>query len=176
MITIISNKINTLNQISYNNFLEDLEMNQLQCSCGLSGCLIKHGYYTRSIKTPHGIVQLSILRVKCKHCGKTHAIFPVLIVPYSRVLLNTHLSVITAYISKFSFEPIMMDNEYIDESNIKYIIRQFLRHWKERISAFNLSAFDSIEKLSMQCLNTFKRQFMQIKYISNILCYQTHIT
>lgn len=169
MITIISNKINTLNQISYNNFLQDIEMHQLSCSCGLSGCLIKHGYYSRYIKTSYGNIPLSILRVKCKHCGKTHAIFPVLIVPYSNILLNTHLSIITTYISKSSFEPIMMDNEYIDESNIKYIIRQFLRHWKERIAAFRFSVFDSLDILSKQCLNTFKRQFMQIKGTRNIL-------
>lgn len=169
MITIIADKINTLNQISYNNFLQNIEMHQLSCSCGLSGCLIKHGYYSRSIKTSCGIILLSIRRVKCKHCGKTHAIFPVLIVPYSRVLLNTHLSIITTYISKSSFEPIMMANEYIDESNIKYIIRQFLRHWKERIAAFGFSVFDSLDILSKQCLNTFKRQFMQIKCTANIL-------
>ena len=169
MITIITNKINTLNQISYNIFLENIEMHQLSCSCGLSGCLIKHGYYTRFIKTSHGIIQLSILRVKCKHCGKTHAIFPALIVPYSQVLLNTHLSIITAYISKSSFEPIMTANEFIDESNIKYIIRQFIRHWKERIASFEFSVFDSLDILSKQCLNTFKRQFMQIKCTENIL-------
>jgi len=169
MITIISDKINTLNQISYNNFLQNIEMHQLSCSCGLSGCLIKHGYYTRSIKTSHGVIKLSILRVKCKHCGKTHAIFPVLIVPYSRVLLNIHLSIITAYITKSSFEPIMMDNEYIDEGNIKYIIRQFLRHWKERITSFRFSVFDSLDTISKKCLNTFKRQFMQIKCTTNIL-------
>jgi hypothetical protein len=169
MITIISNKINTLNQISYNNFLQNIEIHQLLCSCGLSGCLIKHGYYIRSIKTSCGIIPLSILRVKCKHCGKTHAIFPFLIVPYSNILLDTHLSIITTYISKSSFEPIMMDNEYIDESNIKYIIRQFLRYWKERIAAFEFSVFDSPDILSNQCLNTFKRQFMQIKHTTNIL-------
>lgn len=78
MITIISDKINTLNQISYNNFLQNIEMHQLSCSCGLSGCLIKHGYYTRSIKTSHGVIKLSILRVKCKHCGKTHFYIPCL--------------------------------------------------------------------------------------------------
>lgn len=94
-------------------------MHQFSCSCGLSGCLIKHGYYTRFIKTSHGIIKLSIFRVKCKHCGKTLAIFPALIIPYSQVLLNTHLSIIAAYISKSSFEHIMMANEYINESNIK---------------------------------------------------------
>lgn len=168
MITVFSEKINTLNQISYNKFLDTIGFHQLTCSCGLSGSLIKHGYYNRSIKTPDGIITLSILRMKCKHCGKTHAIFPWTVVPYSQVLLNDHVSIISTYIEKTSFEPIMIANEYIDESNISYIIKQFLRHWKERITAFGFSVTDDILALSKWCLHTFKRQFMQIKCVSNI--------
>lgn len=169
MITVISYEINTLDQISYDEFLNTISYHQLSCSCGLSGCLIRHGYYSRSIKTSRGITSLSILRVKCKHCGKTHAIFPLVIVPYSQMLLNDHISIIAAYTGKASFEPIMMANEYIDESNIRHIIRQFLRHWKERIAAFGFFITGDKKALAEQCLRTFKRQFMQIKCTTNIL-------
>ncbi|WP_423236818.1 DUF6431 domain-containing protein [Clostridium butyricum] len=60
----------------------------------MSGQLIKHAYYNRHIKTPNGIIMLKILRVKCKCCNRTHAIFPECIVPYSQVLLNDHISII----------------------------------------------------------------------------------
>jgi hypothetical protein len=60
----------------------------------------------------------------------------------------------------------MMSNLYIDESNIRYIIRQYLRYWKERITAFTLVLDDTI---SFYCLKILKRQFMQIKCIQNIL-------
>lgn len=176
MITIISDNINTFNEISYNKFLDTINYHQLSCSCGMSGCLNKHGHYNRSIKTSDGIITLSILRVKCKHCGKTHAIFPQVIVPYSQILLNDHISIITAYITKASFEPIMMANENIDESNIGYIIGKYLRHWKERIVTIGLSITDDIVFLSKQCIRTFKRQFMQIKCITNILFSNNHIT
>jgi len=169
MITVMTDKINTLNQISYYEFLDTIHYFQLACSCGLAGCLIKHGYYDRSIKAPGGIILLSILRVKCKHCGKTHAIFPYMIVPYSRILLKDHISIITAYTDKASFKPIMLANVFIDESNICYIIRQFLRHWKKRIAAFGFSITNAGNILSGQCLDTFRRQFMQIKCIPNIL-------
>lgn len=169
MITIITDKINTFNQISYNKFLEGLDYHRLSCSCGMSGCLINHGYYNRCIKTSEGIITLSIMRVKCSHCGKTHAIFPQFIVPYSQILLNDHLSIIAAYLDKLSFEPIMLANEHIDESNIRYIIKQYLRHWKQRIAAFEFSIYDSSHCLSTNCLITFKRQFMQNKSTSNIL-------
>lgn len=169
MITINSIKINTLTQISYDIFLQSIQIHQLPCTCGLSGFLTKHGYYTRSVKNPDGIIKLSVLRVKCSHCGKTHAIFPMMIVPYSQVLLKEHLSIINAYLSHTSFDPIMLANEFIDESNICYIIRQYLRHWKERIAAFNFTLSDTPELLSGKCINLFKRQFMQIKCTLNIL-------
>ena len=64
----------------------------------MSGQLIKHAYYNRHIKTPNGIIELTILRVKCKCCNKTHAIFPTCIVPYSQVLLKDHLSILNLII------------------------------------------------------------------------------
>lgn len=169
MITLITDKINTFNQISYSKFLDTINFHQLSCSCAFSGCLIKHGFYKRSIKTPEGFITLSILRMKCKHCGKTHAIFPKFIVPYSQILLNDHLSILRAYTSNDSFELIMTANEYIDESNIRYVISRYLRYWKEPIAAFGFSITDDIVSIIRHCLSTFKRQFMQIKYIPNII-------
>ena len=176
MITIITDKSNTLNQISYNKFLDNINYHQLLCSCGMAGCLTKHGYYSRSIKTSDGIVILSILRVKCKHCGKTHAIFPHVIVPYSQILLREHISILTAYTNKTSFEFIMLDIISIDESNIRYVISRYLSHWKEIITAFGFSIIDDILTISKQCLSIFKRQFMQIKCVTNILFSNNHIT
>ncbi|WP_425359771.1 DUF6431 domain-containing protein [Clostridium beijerinckii] len=132
----------------------------------MSGQLIKHAYYDRHIKMLEGVITLTILRVKCTCCGKTHAIFPESIVPYSQIILTDHTTIINAYNSGFSFEPIMMANEFIDESNISYIIKQYLRYWKERISSFKIPLDLSISK---QCLKLFKQQFMQIKCIQNIL-------
>ena len=86
-----------------------------------------------------GKTSIIILRVRCKSCGKTHAIFPECIVPYSQILLSDHISIINTYNSKASFEPIMLANEFIDESNIFYIIKQYLEHWKERITSFKIS-------------------------------------
>ena len=159
-------KIKSLTQKNYNEFVKNINLNKLTCSCGMSGQLIKHAYYDRHIKMPEGVVTLTILRVKCTCCGKTHAVFPENIVPYSQILLTDHIAIINAYNSGSSFEPIMMVNEFIDESNISYIIKQYLRYWKERIRSFTISLDLSISK---QCLKLFKQQFMQIKCIRNIL-------
>ena len=173
---IISNldiKIKSLTQKDYDKFIESIDFHKLTCSCRMSGQLIKHAYYNRHIKTPDGVITLTILRLKCKCCNKTHALFPECIVPYSQILLADHISIIKAYNNDSSFESIMIANEFIDESNISYIIKQYLRYWKERIISFRISLDLSISK---QCLKFFKQQFMQIKYISNILFSQTHIT
>jgi len=169
MITHTENKIKSLSQKSYDDFLEDIPFHKLLCSCGKVGHLIKHAYYTRTVKTPDSPVSIRILRVICKRCGKTHAIFPQVIVPYSQILINDHIDIIKTYIANRSFEPIMMANEYIDESNIRYIIRQFLRHWKERIDAFHISINETFSNIIIPCLEIFKKQFMQIKCTPNIL-------
>ena len=173
MITNFDIKIKCLIQKNYNEFIKSIDFHKLTCSCGMSGQLIKHAYYDRHIKTPDAVITITILRVKCKSCGKTHALFPECIVPYSQILLDDHISIINAYNNGSSFEPIMIANEFIDESNISYIIKQYLRYWRERIISFKISLDLSISK---QCLKFFKQQFMQIKCTPNILFLQTHIT
>ena len=165
MVTNFNIKIKSLTQKNYNEFVKNINLNKLTCSCGMSGQLVKHAYYNRRVKNFDGIIELKILRVKCKCCNKTHAVFPKCIVPYSQILLEDHLSIIKAYNSHSSFEPIMLANEFIDESNISYIIKQYLKHWKELITSFKISLDLSISK---QCLDYFKRQFMQIKCTPNI--------
>lgn len=166
MITISTKKINDFTQINYNIIIDNLHFHKLACTCGISGQLIKHSYYTRSIKKPNGSLDLRVLRVKCKSCNKTHAILLQFIVPYSQILLQDHISIINAYENKSSFEPIMLSNLLIDESNIQYIISNYLQNWKERLIAFGIK-FD--KSISDKCFLNFGKQFMQIKRGSNIL-------
>ena len=63
-------------------------------------------------------------------------------------------------------EPVMDRNILIDENNVKYIIRQFRRHWKQRILSLGLSLSDH---LTVPSLAAFSRQFMQIHRTRNIL-------
>lgn len=170
MITIFVKKIKSFSQKDYNKFINTLPFHKLSCTCEQKGSLIKHGYYLRSIKTREGLIPLYILRVKCKSCNKTHAILPSLIVPYSRILYDDQVSIIHAYLSQLSFEPIMLSNLLIDESNIRYIIHQYLTHWKERIASFSGSLQTS---LIGSCFEHFARQFMQIKSTPNILFLET---
>jgi len=170
MITIFSPKIKGFCQKNYNEIIDNLQFHSITCTCGQTGQLIKHGYYTRSIKTPVGLINLKILRVKCKCCKKTHAVLLDFIVPYSRISLKDHLLIIKSYENKQSYDPIMLSNPYIDEGNIAYVIKQYINHWKQRLLAFGLIINKCIVK---NCFSVFKRQFMQIKRCLNILFLET---
>lgn len=166
MITIFINKSNPIYQENYNNMINNLPLHKLECTCRQKGNLIKHGYYERSINFNSQLASLKILRVKCKSCKKTHAILPEWIVPYSRILLKYQIEIIKAYQDNKSFDKIMINNYLIDEGHIKYIIRNFNKHWKERLNTFEISFDNQLIKL---CFKHFKRQFMQIKQTPNIL-------
>ena len=169
MITNTIDKIKSISQISYNKFIEGLSFHQITCSCGHTGQCIKHAYYNRRLKASEGLISLRILRVKCNSCSKTHAIFPSCIIPYSQVILSDCISIIKSYLNQESFYPIMINNLMIDESNIAYIIRQFHHHWSERLISYDISIDSSIEIIATSCIRTFKRQFMQIKRVANII-------
>lgn len=166
MITIFSQKIKSFSQNNYDHLIRSIDFHKLSCTCGQKANLVKHGYYKRSLKVASSLITLSILRVKCNSCNRTHALLPSCIIPYSQVSYEDHLSIIHIYLSHSSFEPLMLHNLLIDEGTIRYIIRQYLAHWKERIASFAGVISDS---LLFPCFKFFKRQFMQIKCTPNCL-------
>ena len=114
----------------YVQFVSSLNVLGLECNnCHWKGSCIRHGYYQRSYllnvgDLMSGGTKIKILRVKCKHCGRTHAILPEEIVPY--------LSFSTVFIY-----PILWQY-YAKEKTIEAICREFqiavpqLYRWKER--------------------------------------------
>ncbi len=163
-------KIKSFSQKNYNKIINDFSFHKLSCTCKQKGSLIKHGYYNRSIKTPEGLIKLSIIRVYCKNCKKTHPILLSWIIPYSRILYHDQVAIIHAYLNHLFFEPIMLSKLLIDERNIRSIIHHYFSHWKERIASFGGVLFLSMVKL---CFKYFVRQFMQIKCTPNILFMET---
>ena len=122
--------------IDYINRMAD--KHQLQCTCGHSGCLTIHGYYTRSLKKDDSGISLSICRVRCSHCGRTHALLPSLLVPYSQVSLQDQSSIISAYEASGAYEEIMAGTPSIDENLIASIIKRYVKHWMQKIRSFRI--------------------------------------
>lgn len=117
MITYKEEKCNTSIQEIYHNFVNMMNFHHIKCDCQLGNTWHRHGYYQRSLKIRGEVIVLSVLRIKCIHCGKTHVILPSFIVPYSQIKLNDYIRII----ANTTQNEIMNDNYLIDENNIKYI-------------------------------------------------------
>lgn len=170
MITLFVEENNPITPNFYNNLIAGLQFHRLTCPCGHSGCLSIHGYYYRSVKTPEGILSFRICRVICSCCGHTHAILLSSMVPYSRISLADHVSIISDYENGTNASEIMNRTPSIDESNLRYVIRQYKKHWKQRLLSAGITF--SIH-LTVSCFEHYLRQFMQIKNTKNILFLNT---
>jgi len=77
MITIFAEKIKSFSQKNYNRIIDDLPFHKLSCTCEQKGCLIKHGYYNRSIKSPEGLLNFLSFECAAKVVKKLMLLFPV---------------------------------------------------------------------------------------------------
>ncbi len=166
MITLFVEENNPLTPTFYNNLISHLQFHRLTCTCGHSGCLSIHGYYQRSIKSTNGKLCFRICRVRCSCCGCTHAILLSSMVPYSQISFADQISVITAFEKDTFATEVMEENPSIDESNLRYIISSYRRHWRQRLLSFQIQL---THKLVSSCFLFYSRQFMQIKSTPNIL-------
>lgn len=73
-------------QSLYDRYLAKIDLHRLPCTCGRHG-MVLHSSYERYIRTSNGKFKLLITRVRCKSCGKTHAILLSSIVPWQSVQL-----------------------------------------------------------------------------------------
>ena len=168
MITIETENYNLISQDFYNKVIHSIDLNQITCPCGHSGCLIFYGSYKRKLQLQDEILILTVARVYCSICGHTHALLLSSIVPYSQFPLSVHVDIIVA--SEEAASPItVLDNqEFIDESNLRYIIRVFKQHWHQRLRSEGI-LFSPLSRLVRNCFLYYSRQFMQIKNTTNKL-------
>ena len=162
MITIKCDLFN-INQEKYDEIINNLDFNRLICPKCNHSDLIIHGYYSRRLKTKIGTIYLRIIRVICKTCGSTHALLLSCLIPYSSMDLKSHIRII----NNDDINDLMNEISDIDESNVAYVKRMFYLHFKQRLLSLSISTSD--DNLVFNCFKYFKRQFMQIKCVSNIL-------
>lgn len=127
-----------------------------------------HAYYNRYLKSSEGKICLRICRVICECCLHTHAILLSSMVPYSQISTAEHISIIDNYNNNLSQDSVMENNPLIDESNYRYIIRCYLKHWQEKLQS-ECMTLNPVQQLIKSCFTHFSRQFMQIKSTLNIL-------
>ena len=172
MITLFVEEINNLTPKFYNNCILNLQMHQLKCTCGRSACLKIHGYYKRFVKTNNDKLCFNICRVKCDFCNTTHALLLSSMVPYSQIPLMDFVSAVESYESMQTSSALTNLETSMDESNLRYIIRQYLKYWKQKILSAKIK-FHPVDILITSCFKSYNRQFMQIKTTSNIIFFNT---
>lgn len=159
MITIPIEDCNSFSQKSYDDYVFGLQIHMMKCKCGHRGCMTLYGHYTRNLKILGLLLSLVIQRVKCSSCGRTHALIPSLIVPYSQIPRKDQQEILKLSEEGKSAAPVLVQNCQIDESHVRHIIRRFKAHWKERIFSLGLSLHD---QLTEECISVYSLQFMQI--------------
>ena len=172
MITVLCKNLNSFSQKSYDKLVDSIQLVNIPCTCGARGCMVGYGHYSRHVKLFSKLITLSVQRVRCKQCGKTHAILLSCLVPYSQIPLDDQQQILICAETGSSPAQVMDKNFLIDENNVKYIIRQFRRHWKQRIFSIDKTLSDDLPE---PCISTYSRQFMQIHRTRNILFSTTNM-
>lgn len=173
MITVLFDDCNDFSQDYYDRMTASIQLHRVECTCGKKGCLIRYGHYRRFVKFMSVLIRLSIQRVRCKECGTSNALIPSLIVPYSQIPLRDQQEILSCADGGSVPKAVMEKNFLIDENNVKHIIRQFNKHWKQRLLSIGLSILDD---LAIPCLLSYSRQFMQIHRTRNKLYAPTNTT
>lgn len=172
MITVLFEDCKDFSQDLYDQTIGQLQLHRMECTCGRKGCLIRYGHYKRYVKFMSCFILLCVQRVWCKECETSHALLPSLLVPYSRIPLKDQQEILACRNIGQNPESVMERNFLVDENHIKYILRQFKKHWKERLATLRLSLLDP---LTVPCLDFYSMQFMQIRGTPNKLYTQTNI-
>lgn len=167
MITILTENYKTISQEIYDEIIGNLEIMRLSCTCGHSGCLERHASYSRSLRIFGEKIVIQILRVRCRECGRTHAILMSIMVPYSQIPYTDQQSIVAGYENGEKSSEILNRNWLIDEREISYIICRYKKHWKERLASIGTNI--AAESLLSRCIEAYGRGFMQIKKTPNIL-------
>lgn len=138
--------------------IDELEPLTLRCGCGRVGSLIKHGRYQRDIIINDIVYEMKIQRVYCKHCGRTHAILPVFIIPFERQTLPYVLELVDYSLKR---EINKADYELVRWTGI-------FRAWQNRLRGYLDIFSDDVSKIITFCASTYKMMFMQSKKRCNL--------
>lgn len=173
MITIFVRDCNQISQSFYDSVIFDLPLHQLTCSCSHSACLSIHGYYRRTVKLPSGTIRLRVCRVKCSECGTTHALLLSSMVPYSQIPLSDQQRICNDYEAGRNVSMICDCNPSIDENNVKSVLRNYRKHWREKLRSLRIRLLP-LDGLVRSCFSDYSSQFMQIhRRVNKLFPYTT---
>jgi len=168
MIILNYKKIKTSFNKLLNKYKESLNFGVLVCPCCGSSDYIKWSTYSRNViyKENDKVISevLKIQRIRCKSCGKTHALLPDLIVPYKQLNMELIIDILLNYV---------VDIDYMEQDYFNIIVKQFNKNYKIylRTTFPNDSISDALIRLKnnlddrLSFIKEHKRCFMQMKLL-----------
>lgn len=134
----------------YTEAVQSINLNKVICCQKIGGDFSIHGYYSRRLKIKDTTIFMSILRIRCGHCNKTHALFFNDFIPYS--MFNTYEG------QKILVNDIEEDFSYETIERIKRIKRQILA----RLSLLGIRISDDVSIILERSIHSFCGHFLQI--------------
>lgn len=158
MVLISFPKIKSLNQFHYDLSISSIKNDLFSFVSSVFGpdeSIIFFGSYTRSfILDDSSKVYIAIQRIYCVHSGKTHALIPSCLVPYSTIPLSFQIDIINAEDSDLDKLSITYN---LDLSAIRYIRNRFILYWHQFYDLLDLS----LSSLTSIVFSSTHKQFLQ---------------
>ena len=136
MIILKFKKSNTNFKKIIQNYLNAVNFGPLVCPNCYSHDICRWGFYHRNVvffsdesKSNFESDIIKIQRVRCKSCGKTHALLPIGIIPYKQLTTEIVNEIIIS-ISSTSLDNTFSRFNYVSESSIKKIWLDFKKKHK----------------------------------------------
>lgn len=155
MIILNSINVNTNFENNLNSYKNILNFTRLECPCCHSKEYIKWGFYERGVTyMKNGRIHsetVSIQRILCKSCNKTHAILPLGIVPYKQLTDEILISLL------------------LDETIVEYFSDDMIRYYKKQFLTYHFNYLSTLlnnhDRKKILCLIKKKRETILSKYI-----------
>ena len=140
MITVLENNFKIKSQKDYDDIIFDIDILMLTCpNCNHSGNMVHHGSYERFIQVDIDLrFYLKVLRVKCKFCGKTHALMPSGIVPFSKFSIKDVINALLMLKNGSSLTKTLNVFTLFDASTLRAIIYRFKKFWEQKLISLKI--------------------------------------
>ena len=94
-------------------------------------------------------------------------------VPYSQVSLSDQQRICIDYEEGRNVSLVCESNPSVDENNVKSILRNYRRRWREKLRSLKIRLFP-LDDLILSCFSDYSSQFMQIhRQVNKLFSYTT---
>jgi len=152
-------------------------------NCKFEGKLYSHGSYERNVITEEDSFRITIFRVKCPICGKTHALIPDFLIPYFQHSFDTIKKCLdlkfcesASYSKILDYFQCKNSNSYLSATAISGFIKRFINSVPAARVYFSTfteiySYDDTSEAALLKCIDVYNlshRNGFNINYFQNM--------